>query len=163
MTIREIAAIAGVSPAAVSLVMNNKKGVSEETRRRVMSVVEECGYAPALQKKKVERFRLMVLKFRAHGIALEENQGFIASIIDRIESECRRFAFDLIMCNCEAKTAAATIRELMQNPPDGVIVIGTELREPDYPLLKLFTVPVVVLDNNIILDNIDSVVMANRA
>ena len=120
MTIREIAAIAGVSPAAVSLVMNNKKGVSEETRRRVMSVVEECGYAPALQKKKVERFRLMVLKFRAHGIALEENQGFIASIIDRIESECRRFAFDLIMCNCEAKTAAATIRELMQNPPDGV-------------------------------------------
>ena len=26
MTIREIAAIAGVSPAAVSLVMNNKKG-----------------------------------------------------------------------------------------------------------------------------------------
>ena len=41
MTIREIAAIAGVSPAAVSLVMNNKKGVSEETRRRVMSVVEE--------------------------------------------------------------------------------------------------------------------------
>lgn len=163
MTIREIAAVAGVSPAAVSLVMNNKKGVSEETRRRVMSVVEECGYAPALQKKKVERFRLMVLKFRAHGIALEENQGFIASIIDRIESECRRFAFDLIMCNCEAKTAAATIRELMQNPPDGVIVIGTELREPDYPLLKLFTVPVVVLDNNIILDNIDSVVMANRA
>ena len=118
MTIREIAAIAGVSPAAVSLVMNNKKGVSEETRRRVMSVVEECGYAPALQKKKVERFRLMVLKFRAHGIALEENQGFIASIIDRIESECRRFAFDLIMCNCEAKTAAATIRELMQSGSD---------------------------------------------
>ena len=36
MTIREIAAIAGVSPAAVSLVMNNKKGVSEETRRRVL-------------------------------------------------------------------------------------------------------------------------------
>ena len=65
------------------------------------------------------------------------------------------------MCNCEAKTAENTIRELMQNPPDGVIVIGTELREPDYPLLRLFTVPVVVLDNNIILDNIDSVVMAN--
>ncbi|MCI6378216.1 MAG: LacI family transcriptional regulator [Clostridiales bacterium] len=162
MTIREIATIAGVSPAAVSLVINNKKGVSEETRRRVMSVVEECGYVAAPQKKKGERFRLMVIKYRAHGIALEENQGFIASIIDRIESECRRFAFDLIMCNCEAKTAETTIRELMQNPPDGVILIGTELREADYPLLRLFTVPVVVLDNNIVLDNVDSVVMDNR-
>ena len=66
MTIREIATIAGVSPAAVSLVINNKKGVSAETRRRVQSVMEEYGYVPAPVKKKVERFRLMVVKYRAH-------------------------------------------------------------------------------------------------
>ena len=35
MTIREIAAIAGVSQAAVSLVMTNKKGVSAETLRHM--------------------------------------------------------------------------------------------------------------------------------
>lgn len=162
MTIREIAAIAGVSPAAVSLVLNNKKGVSAETRRRIQNVMEECGYLPAPSKRKAERFRLMVIKFRAHGIALEENQGFIASIIDRIESECRRFAFDLVMCNCEASTAEATIRSLMENPPDGVIMIGTELCEKDYHLLELFTVPLVVLDNNILMENVDSVVMANQ-
>lgn len=162
MTIREIAAIAGVSPAAVSLVINQKKGVSEETRRRVMSVVEEYGYVIVSQKKKVERLRLMVIKYRTHGIALEENQGFIASIIDRIESECRRFAFDLVMRNCEVKNAAETIHELMENPPDGVILIGTELRETDYGLLDLFTVPVVVIDNDIKYRNIDTVVMDNE-
>ena len=162
MTIREIAAIAGVSPAAVSLVINNKKGVSAETRRHIQSIMEECGYVPAPVRRKADRFRLRILKFRAHGIALEENQGFTASIIDRIESECRRFAFDLVMCNCEPATAATTIRSLMENPPDGVILIGTELREADYELFKLFTVPFVVLDNNILLENVDSVVMANR-
>lgn len=162
MTIREIAAIAGVSPAAVSLVINNKKGVSAETRRHIQSVMEECGYVPAPVRRKTDRFRLMVLKFRAHGIALEENQGFTASIIDRIESECRRFTFDLVMCNCEATTAETTIRSLMENPPDGVILIGTELREADYELLKLFTVPLVILDNNILMEGVDSVVMANR-
>lgn len=164
MTIREIATIAGVSPAAVSLVINNKKGVSEETRRRVLSVVEECGYVSTTQKKKVERFRLMVLKYRAHGIALEENQGFIASIIDKIESECRRFAFDLVMYNCEPKTAEATIKELMaNNPPDGIILIGTELRKEEYGLLNLFTVPVVVVDNNIQQQSVDCVVMSNKS
>lgn len=162
MTIREIAAIAGVSPAAVSLVINNKKGVSAETRRRIQNVMDECGYMPVPNKRKVERFRLMVIKFRAHGIALEENQGFVASIIDRIESECRRFAFDLVMCNCEASTAENTIRNLMATPPDGVILIATELGEADYDLLKLFTVPVVVLDNPILMENVDSVVMANK-
>lgn len=162
MTIREIAAIAGVSPAAVSLVINQKKGVSDETRRRVMSVVEEYGYVIVSQKKRVERPRLMVIKYRTHGIALEENQGFVASIIDRIESECRRFAFDLVMRNCEGKNAAETIHELMENPPDGVILIATELRESDYGLLDLFTVPVVVLDNDIKHGNIDTVVMDNE-
>lgn len=161
MTIREIASIAGVSPAAVSLVINNKKGVSAETRRRIQNVMEECGYVPTPIHRKAEHFRLMVIKYRAHGIALEENQGFIASIIDRIESECRRFAFDLIMCNCEAATAETTIRSLMANPPDGVIMIGTELTEDNFPLLNLFTVPIVVLDNDILMEHVDSVVMAN--
>lgn len=162
MTIREIATIAGVSPAAVSLVINNKKGVSEETRRRVLSVVDEFGYVTTNQKKKVERFRVMVLKYRAHGIALEENQGFISSIIDRIEGECRRYAYELMMGICDAHSAESCIRELMVNPPDGVILIGTELQQEDYALLDLFTVPVVVLDNHIQRGNVDSIVMANE-
>ena len=57
MTIREIAAIAGVSPAAVSLVINNKKGVSAETRRHIQSIMEECGYVPAPVRRKADRFR----------------------------------------------------------------------------------------------------------
>lgn len=162
MTIREIAQIAGVSPAAVSLVINNKKGIGEKTRQRVLSVMEECGYVPVASRKKADRFRLMVIKYRAHGIALEENQGFIASIIDRIESECRRFGFDLMMHNCEAENAASSIHTLMEIQPDGVILIGTELRKENYDLLRCFTVPVVVLDNNILLENVDTVVMDNK-
>ncbi len=105
MTIREIAHLAGVSPAAVSLVINNKKGVGEETRRRVQSVIDEYGYVAPVQKRKLKRFRLVIAKYHTHGMTIEENQGFIAAVIDQIESECRRFAFDLVMCNCAAKTA----------------------------------------------------------
>ena len=86
MTIREIAAQAGVSPAAVSLVINNKKGVGEETRKRVLAVMEENGYLPAIRRKEEKPLKIVVLKYRVYGIAFEENQGIIASIIDRIES-----------------------------------------------------------------------------
>ena len=105
MTIREIANLAGVSPAAVSLVINNKKGISEETRRRVMTVIEENNYIVPGQKRsanKPKRFRVCVIKFRTHGIALEENQGFIASIIDQIESECRHYGYDLAMVTAKS-------------------------------------------------------------
>ena len=34
LTIRDIAKMAGVSPTAVSFVINNRSGVSEETRKK---------------------------------------------------------------------------------------------------------------------------------
>ena len=161
MTIREIAALAGVSPASVSLVINNRKGVSEETRRKVMAIINENGYSPAGKKRKAHHARMMVIKFHTHG-ATEENQGFIASIIDRIESECRRHAFELVMARCGADNAADTLRALMHDPPDGVILIGSEMTPEHYPLLDLITAPTVVLDNNLHYGRVDSVVMANE-
>ena len=162
MTIREIAAQAGVSPAAVSLVINNKKGVSEETRKRILSVMEESGYSPAVRKKGEKPLKIVVLKYRVHGIAFEENQGFIASIVDRIESECRHHGYDLLMYNCEPSTAAAAIRDMMNPPPDGVILIATERPEEDLPLLDLINVPLVALDQNLYHPNADCVVMDNE-
>lgn len=166
MTIREIANLAGVSPAAVSLVINHKKGVSEETRRRVQAVIEEHNYIVPGHKRsgsKRKRFRLCVIKFRTHGIALEENQGFIASIIDQIESKCRHYGYDLAMVNCKVSAAEETLREVMHTPPDGIILMGTELSEEDHKLLSLLTVPTVVLDNSMRDTQVDSVVMDNEA
>ncbi len=162
MTIREIAAQAGVSPAAVSLVINNKKGVSEETRKRILSVMEESGYSPAIRKKEQKPLKIVVLKYRVHGIAFEENQGFIASIVDRIESECRHHGYDLLMYNCDPANAAASIKDMMNPPPDGVILIATELPEEDFPLLDLIDVPLVALDQNLYYPKVDCVVMDNE-
>ena len=162
MTIREISAQAGVSPAAVSLVINNKKGVSEETRKRILSVMEESGYSPAIRKKEQKPLKIVVLKYRVHGIAFEENQGFIASIVDRIESECRHHGYDLLMYNCDPANAAASIKDMMNPPPDGVILIATELPEEDFPLLDLIDVPLVALDQNLYYPKVDCVVMDNE-
>lgn len=43
-TLSDVAGLAGVSTAAVSLVLNGKKGVSEETRQRILSILDETGY-----------------------------------------------------------------------------------------------------------------------
>lgn len=43
-TLSDVAALAGVSTAAVSLVLNGKKGVSDETRQRILAILEETGY-----------------------------------------------------------------------------------------------------------------------
>ncbi len=45
--LRDVAALAGVSEATVSRVMNVKSGVSPKTQERVVRVLAELGYTPA--------------------------------------------------------------------------------------------------------------------
>ena len=47
VTIRDVAAAAGVSHQTVSRVINNRPDVAEETRRRVRQVIEELRYQPS--------------------------------------------------------------------------------------------------------------------
>jgi LacI family transcriptional regulator len=46
ITIKDVAVKAGVSLSTVSLVLNNKKNVSEETRLKIMRAMEELDYHP---------------------------------------------------------------------------------------------------------------------
>ena len=46
MTIYDISKKAGVSIATVSRVLNGSSNVKAKTRKKVMDVIEECGYKP---------------------------------------------------------------------------------------------------------------------
>lgn len=47
MTIKDIAKLAGVSPATVSKIINNKaESISEDTRKRVLDIIEQNAYVP---------------------------------------------------------------------------------------------------------------------
>ncbi len=46
VTLKDVSKLAGVSPATVSLVLNNQPGVSEETRKKVLLAAEKLGYRP---------------------------------------------------------------------------------------------------------------------
>ena len=162
VTVREIASQAGVSPATVSLVLNSKKGVSEQTRLRVQKVLDRYNYKPNPARRRQNHFRLVIIKYRTHGMAVEENKGFIASIIDQIELECRRLSFHLIMRNCDAQHVEACIADIQQDPPDGIILVGTELPKEDYWALDRLPAPLVVLDNSMQFEKWDSVVMDNE-
>jgi len=44
VTAKQLAALLGISESAVSLALNNKPGVSTETRRRVIETAKAQGY-----------------------------------------------------------------------------------------------------------------------
>lgn len=53
LTIKEIAKMSNTSTATVSFVINNKVGVSEETRKKVTDIIEKTGYKPNINSKRL--------------------------------------------------------------------------------------------------------------
>ena len=97
MTIRELSKLINVSPAAISIVINEKKGVSEETREKVLSAMQEYNYHPTQRKRSVESKNVLVLKYYRSGVFVEENQGFIAGILDAIENRQQKENLNIVL------------------------------------------------------------------
>ncbi len=57
LTIKEIARIAGVSPSTVSLVLNERPGIGEETRYRVQQIIKSFNYRPNLVARSLVKGR----------------------------------------------------------------------------------------------------------
>lgn len=53
MTIGDIAKIAGVSPTAVSFVINNHGGIGKETREKIKAVIEATGFEPNMSSRRL--------------------------------------------------------------------------------------------------------------
>lgn len=144
MNIRELAELAGVSPATVSLVLNDRPGVSQQTREKVLKL------ADAYEYQGVKTFRnlknILFLKYMKHGMIVEENAGFISAIMDSIENDCREEGYTLNIINSENELEK-TLSEINYWNYRGIIVLGTELDESEYPLLNEIPIPYVVIDN----------------
>ena len=68
LTIREVAAAAGVSTQTVSRVLNNRVDVAPETLLRVQEVIRETGYAPNMLARGLTQGRSHVLGVVAYGL-----------------------------------------------------------------------------------------------
>ncbi|WP_069998972.1 LacI family DNA-binding transcriptional regulator [Cellulosilyticum sp. I15G10I2] len=145
MTIKEIANIAGVSPTAVSLVLNNKKGVGKETRKQILDLLDQYHY-PLPKKAGTVPKNILFLKYIKHGMIVEENAGFISAIMDSIENDCRSQGYNLSIVISENRLEE-TLQDIDYTAFHGLILLGTELDFFSYPLLEKIPIPYIVVDN----------------
>ena len=157
MTIREIAKIAQVSPAAVSIALNNKKGVSDKTRAHVLKVVKENDYNRSKKMKDV-----LLFKFWSSGMLVEENQSFVHTIVDAIGDELRLHNYRLTM-HVGKNSLEEALREVTFDHFCAAIVIGTEITRELFPILDNIPIPYVMVDNAALGVNCNSICMDNSS
>lgn len=159
MTIRELAKLIGVSPATISIVLNGRKGVSEDTRKKVMDGVNAYQYAPPVRKISSDK-DVLLMKYCKSGMFVEENQGFISMIIDSIEGQLwtEQLGMTMTVAKTELKFALDSID---YSKYCGMILIATEVMPEDFSFLSSIPIPFVVVDNIVPNHRYNSVCMNN--
>ncbi len=157
MTIKEISKMVGVSPATVSLALNNKEGVSEETKKIIWHIANKYGYV----KKGVMKKNILFIKYIGNGAAIEHNGDFVARIIDAIESAVSNLNYNLVIKNIEAGYFDKEIHSVNFDDFEGIILLGTELEDHEGKLISNINIPVVAVDHMFEDYDVDSVVMDN--
>jgi LacI family transcriptional regulator len=147
--IKDVAKAANVSAATVSLVFNNKPGVSETTRQKILQITQSLISSTQNQfilsdgSAKAIRF----LKIINHGHVLNRDHNvFIASYLDGLEVEARGKGYNLEVTTLETSDAAAISVALTHPNLQGLIVLGTELTEKDLTVFEPLSIPMVFID-----------------
>lgn len=150
LTIRQIAELAGVSVTTVSQILNNKGSrFSEETRRRVLAIVDEHHYKP-------DFFASNLIKRHSKTIGMiipDVTDAFFSKIVEGAEQYMNSLGYMLILCNSHQSQEKERkfLEELQDRAVDGILLATPHLLTEEYGIQHHFfqQTPVILIDRGI--------------
>jgi LacI family transcriptional regulator len=139
LTIREIAKMAGVSPATVSKIMNNYGGISSETKEKVMNIIDSTGYQPTFSAKSLatKKSNLIGLIY-AGKINVELNHPFFNDVVNAFKKTVGMMGYDILIFSNEKFNKERDVDYLPRArhfQVDGCLIIaGEEIESAIYDL-----------------------------
>lgn len=158
VTIKQIAELAGVSVPAVSYVLNGKKGVSDETRERVQSIINDLNYTPNVNSRRLilqRSFNLLVCLDTS--VSTLDNL-FYTEVLNAIVSRAAQLGYNTVLSHDGVNERKDHLLEtLSQRNADGIIflrdipsslsqciqqtgapfvVLDSHKKEPPYPCIR---------------------------
>src|SRR4051794_4659044 len=148
VTIRDVAALAGVSSMTVSRVINESARVSPSTRRRVEDAIAELGYVPSRLARGLIRQRTGTLAVIVPDVA----NPFFTLIVRGAEDVARRAGFRVILCDTRSDLALEreVIEEMIAHRVEGILIAPVSDRSREHlRRLATFGLPFVLVDRTV--------------
>ena len=144
-TIDDVAARAGVSSAAVSFAVNDRPGVGEETRRRILQAAAELGWRPSASARALTEARARAVGLLlARGVDQLEVDPFFVRFLAGIERTLSRSDYDLVLRVASEIDTDAYGQLAASGRVDGFLLCDVEVDDSRFDVLAETSVPAVV-------------------
>ena len=161
---KDIAEALGVSTTTVSLAINNKPGVSEETRRKIMQMISDYADESVRQiGQESSQKRAVLLSIHKKSGVIINDKPFFSELIETIQQEAMKRSF---VMNVAHYVPGQNLDEYMQYLSsfnvEGIILLGTELNRDEYERYVALNLPLVLMDASFKTGDVTSVSIDNR-
>ncbi|WP_437578014.1 LacI family DNA-binding transcriptional regulator [Sorangium sp. So ce887] len=151
----EVARHAGVSPATVSRVLNDRGKCSAKTRERVLAAIRDLGYVANAAARSLAQGRTGSLGFLLPTVGTD----FMSSFLQVVASAATEEGYDLLIA---LRSESSLHRMLGRHNTDGVLIFGAAMGEASlrriaaegFPALLVYrssppglSLPSIVIDN----------------
>jgi LacI family transcriptional regulator len=154
MTLRDVAEQCDVSIATVSAVVNGATWVSDETRRRVQTAVDQLGYRPNQLARGLKTRR----GYAVGVIVSDLTNPFFTEIVRGLSHALRDSSHSLLLCDSDHRFEVGdlNLHMLFEGHVVGVVLIGDTVREET---LRTYTrrqrrVPIIAIERDYEIDGV---------
>lgn len=143
-TIKDVAALAGISYTTVSHVLNKSRPVSEPVRLKVEAAIAELDYVPSAVARSLKARSTATI-----GLLVPNSVNpYFAELARGIEDGCERNGYCVILCNSDdnPKKQRSYLRVLLEKRIDGLIVASVGEDSDLQGSLARVRTPMVIVD-----------------
>ncbi len=176
ITAKELAEHLHLSPAAVSIALNGKPGVSAATRKKVLAAAKELGYDfSRIEEKNAASRRggwkdadsgtlsgtIYLVIYRRSG-AVVTDTPFFSQLSEGINAACRRHGLYLnVYYAYDGEDLESRLADWKRAGCLGLLLLGTEMQETAFRPFAESRLPVVLIDNDFENLAVDSIQINN--
>ena len=141
--IRDVAKLANVSVATVSRILNNKPDVSEETRQKVLGVIDQLGYVRSMQWQQITSGKSRVISLHYPYKLAISNQVSL-HFITGVTTACEEHDYSLHLVT-QSLDENSLLEFYRTNQSDGVILMEIRIDDWRVKLLRQHNLPFVMI------------------
>ncbi len=145
VTIKDIAKHCGVSSGTVDRALNNRPGIKEKTKQKVLKAAKELKYRPDFTARSLVKGRTMTL-----GIVLFDlyNRSF-AQLLNAVELRARQYGYFLYIAltDKDMENEKQCIEYLANHKVDGIILFSVNKGKEFEEYLHSISIPIVTIFN----------------
>lgn len=147
--VKDIAQVLELSPATVSMVLNDRPGISQKTRDKVFNYIQDMECMDPHQAQDNKKNILFII-YQKNGIDASGAPYFsqiFSEIIGVIEKQIRIRNYNFLCEYLSQENFPQEIEQMDVKECSGILVLGTEMTKGQMHELVKYGCPVVIVDN----------------